>query len=76
MTINSLTQTMERISEAVGVHVACHALRRSFALRRLRARMNIHVIARLMSHGDIAMLRHYLPMLPEDTAREYQQLLD
>lgn len=76
MTINSLTQTMERISDAAAVHIACHALRRSFALRCLRARMNIHVLARLMGHSDIAMLRLYLPMLPEDIAREYQQLLD
>lgn len=76
MTINSLTQTMERISNDAQVHVACHALRRSFAMRCLRARMNIHVIARLMGHSDIDVLKLYLPMLPEDIAREYQQLLD
>ena len=76
MTINSLTQTMERISAAAGCHIACHALRRSFAMRCLRARMNIHVIARLMGHSDIDVLKLYLPMLPDDVAREYQQLLD
>lgn len=76
MTNNSLTQTMRRISAAAGVHIACHALRRSFAMRCLRARMNVHVIARLMGHSGIDVLKHYLPMLPEDVRREYHELLD
>jgi integrase/recombinase XerD len=65
--VDSIVQLMERLQERSGVaHCTCHTFRRTFALSCLRNGMNIYVLARLMGHADINILRQYLPLLEGD----------
>lgn len=67
LSLSGLVQTMGRLQERSGVvHCTCHTFRRTFALNCLRNGMNIYVLARLMGHTDITVLRHYLPLVEED----------
>lgn len=67
LTLSGLVQLMERLRQRSGVDTCtCHAFRRSFALNCLRNGMNIYVLARLMGHADITILRQYLPLIEND----------
>lgn len=62
-----LAQLIERLRTTAGVeHCTCHTFRRTFAITCLRNGMNIYVLARLMGHTDIIVLRQYLDILTED----------
>ena len=64
---DGLVQLMERLRNRSGV-VTCtaHTFRRTFAISCLRNCMNIYVLARLMGHADITILRQYLPLVEND----------
>jgi integrase/recombinase XerD len=67
LTLSGLIQIMRRLQERSGVTTCtCHTFRRTFALNCLRNGMNIYVLARLMGHTDITVLRQYLPLVAED----------
>ena len=67
MTLSGLIQLMGRLQERSGVTTCtCHTFRRTFALSCLRNGMNIYVLARLMGHADITVLRQYLPLVEDD----------
>ncbi len=58
---------MERLRKRSGVATCtAHTFRRTFALNCLRNGMNIYVLARLMGHADITILRQYLPLIEDD----------
>lgn len=62
-----LVQLMERLRVRSGVKTCrAHSFRRTFALTCLRNGMNIYVLAKLMGHADISVLRHYLAIVEED----------
>lgn len=72
LTPTGLRQAIRRIAKAAGVeHCTAHTFRRTFALRSLRAGMNIYLLAKLMGHSDITVLRQYLALV-EDDLREAQ----
>lgn len=65
--VDGMVQLMQRLQERSGVrHCTCHTFRRTFALNCLRNGMNIYVLARLMGHADISILRQYLPLVEDD----------
>ncbi|MCC6167436.1 MAG: tyrosine-type recombinase/integrase [Caldilineaceae bacterium] len=67
LTVDGLVQVMGRLQERSGVSTCtCHTFRRTFALNCLRNGMNIYVLARLMGHADITILRQYLPLVEDD----------
>jgi site-specific recombinase XerD len=67
LTVSGLVQLMERLRRRSGISACtCHAFRRTFALNCLRNGMNIYVLARLMGHADIIILRQYLPLIEND----------
>ena len=67
LTLSGLIQIMSRLQERSGVAICtCHTFRRTFALNCLRNGMNIYVLARLMGHTDITVLRQYLPLVADD----------
>jgi len=43
-----------------------HRFRRTFAITMARGGVNIHIIARLMGHRDITVLKRYLDITPDD----------
>ena len=66
---SGLRQLVERIGRRALIgQVGPHMLRRTFALWSLRAGMNIYVLARLMGHADIQVLRQYLALVDSDLA--------
>lgn len=67
LTESGLRQVLRRLGAAANVqHCHPHTFRRTFALWSLRAGMNIHVLARLMGHEDITVLKQYLALVEAD----------
>jgi site-specific recombinase XerD len=67
LTYFGLAQMLKRLKRDAKVEsFSAHALRRSFAIRMLRGGCDIFVLARLMGHTDITVLRSYLDILTED----------
>lgn len=67
LTYYGLAQLLRRIRKAAGVpKLTAHAMRRTFALNALRAGMNIFVLAKLMGHADLTVLRQYLQLVEDD----------
>lgn len=74
LTLFGLAQMMERLRETSGVDICtCHAFRRTFALNCLRNGMNIYVLARIMGHVDITILKQYLDLLTDDLKAAHKQ---
>jgi len=68
LTLFGLAQLMERMREKTGVQsCSAHTFRRTFAITCLRNGMNIYVLARLMGHVDIVILKQYLYLVDDDT---------
>lgn len=71
---SGLVQVFDRIRERTGIaHCSAHTFRRTFAITCLRNGMNIHVLAKIMGHADIQMLRKYLDLTEEDTKRSHDE---
>jgi integrase/recombinase XerD len=67
LTLSGIVQLFERLRKASGVDgCQAHNLRRTFAIECLRGGMNIFVLARLMGHSDISVLRPYLALVEHD----------
>jgi integrase/recombinase XerC len=67
LTTSGLRQLLTRLGERAGVeHANPHTFRRTFAISCLRNGMNIYVLARLMGHADISVLRQYLDVSVSD----------
>ena len=64
---DGLGQFMDRLKELTGIeHCTAHTFRRTFAITCLRNGMNVHILAKLMGHADIQILRQYLDMVESD----------
>jgi integrase/recombinase XerD len=69
LTLDGLVQLMRRLQERSGVpKCRAHTFRRTFAVNCLRNGMNVYVVAKLMGHADITMLKRYLAFLEQDLA--------
>ncbi len=67
LTYYGLAQLLRRLRKAATVpKLTAHAMRRTFALNALRAGMNIFVLAKLMGHADLTVLRQYLQLVEDD----------
>ena len=74
LTVWGLVQVMDRLRKRAGVQeCTCHTFRRTFALNCLRNGMNIYVLARLMGHVDITVLRQYLPLVESDLQEAHRR---
>lgn len=69
LTYSGVAQVLQRLRTKTGItSLSPHALRRTFAITCLRNGMNIYVLARLMGHADIIVLRQYLQLVDDDSA--------
>jgi integrase/recombinase XerD len=69
LTYSGLAQLIKRLRKASGVEeLGAHALRRTFAINCLRGGMSVYILARLMGHEDIDVLKQYLDLLRDDVA--------
>jgi site-specific recombinase XerD len=74
LTYSGLAQILRRTRQTANVPDAtAHAFRRTFAITCLRNGMNIYVLARLMGHADIQVLRKYLPLVEQDLQDAHQK---
>lgn len=74
LTLSGLVQLFDRLRSATGIaHLSAHTFRRTFAISCLRNGMNIHVLAKIMGHADIQMLRRYLDITEDDTKKAHDE---
>lgn len=73
LSYQGLNHLIRRLRKDAGIEdCSAHTFRRTFAITCLRNGMDIFVLARLMGHSDIAMLRKYLAHVAEDLAAEHK----
>lgn len=65
-TYTGLAQLLRRIGKRANIHCAAHKFRRTFAVNSLRNGMNVYLLAKLMGHEDISILKPYLDLLESD----------
>lgn len=67
LTLSGVVQLFDRLRDKSSV-AGCqaHNLRRTFAVECLRNGMNIFILAKLMGHSDISVLRPYLALVEHD----------
>jgi site-specific recombinase XerD len=70
--VNGLRSLLLRISERSGVHIAPHALRRTFATLALKAGMNPLHLQGLLGHSSLEMTRRYVQMMDEDLVEAHR----
>lgn len=74
LTAFGLTQVMKRLETRSGIDgVTCHGFRRTFALEFLRGGGNIYVLAKLMGHASIDVLKHYLAITQDDLKAAHEK---
>jgi site-specific recombinase XerD len=74
LTYWGLAQLLKRLRKASGVEgCAPHAFRRTMAIHSLRNGMNIYLLARMLGHADITVLRHYLDIVQADVQTAARQ---
>lgn len=66
LTYTGLAQLLRRIGKRVNIHCTAHKFRRTFAINSLRNGMNVYLLAKLMGHEDISILKPYLDLLETD----------
>lgn len=65
---------MQRLKQRSGVEKCkTHTFRRTFAVNCLRNGMNIYVLAKLMGHEDITILKAYLAFVEDDLEAAHEQ---
>lgn len=55
-------------------YLTAHGLRRRFATKAIKSGMNIHIVAKLLGHVNIDMLKQYLDLQELDTQDAYQRI--
>ena len=74
LTLSGLVQLFERLRDTSGVDgCQAHNLRRTFAIECLRGGMNIFILAKLMGHSDISVLRPYLALVEDDLQKAHEK---
>lgn len=72
--LDGLVQIMDRLSERSGIaHCTAHTFRRTFAISCLRNGMDTHVLARIMGHSDLSVLRQYLDFVNSDLVEAHSK---
>jgi integrase/recombinase XerD len=72
-TESGLRSWMNRLSKKAGVHIAPHALRRSFATLSVKAGMDLFRLQALMGHSSLEMTKSYVRTLDEDLLEAHQK---
>jgi len=67
LTYFGVAQLMKRLRAASGIKLCnAHTFRRTFAINCLRNGMDIFILAKLMGHADLTVLRQYLAIVKDD----------
>lgn len=74
LTYFGLAQMLKRLRKATGIAIcSAHTFRRTFAINCLRNGMDIFVLAKLMGHADLTVLRQYLALVQDDLQKAQQR---
>jgi integrase/recombinase XerD len=63
---SGLLRIFQRLTKATGIRVTPHALRRTFAILSLRAKMDVLHLQALGGWSNLDMVRHYAQMVDDD----------
>lgn len=67
LTYSALSQVLQRLQARTGIeHCNAHTFRRTMAITSLRNGMNVYVLAKMLGHADIHVLKQYLDMVQDD----------
>jgi site-specific recombinase XerD len=72
MQLSGLRSMLERLSKRCGIHIAPHALRRTFATLALRAGMSPLHLPGLLGHSTLDMTRRYVQMVDDDLVEAHR----
>lgn len=73
-TSNGFQHLIQRLQKRSKIkHCSAHTFRRTFAITCLRNSMNIFVLAKLMGHAQINVLKHYLSIIEDDLEASYKE---
>lgn len=71
---DGLRMVLDGIRRSTGIKKCkAHTFRRTFAVNCLRNGMDIYILANLMGHTDITVLRHYLAFVQKDLQDAYDK---
>lgn len=73
LTYHGLKQLLRRLKDTTGINCHAHSFRRTFAINCLRNGMDIYMLAKLMGHTDIIVLRAYLQITEDDLRAAHRQ---
>lgn len=71
--VRSLRLMMERVGDRVGISLNPHKIRRTTTITMLRNGCDLHSLASVLGHQDIAILRQYLPLVEADSKSAYDR---
>lgn len=73
-TVDGIMAVMKLLRNRTGIrHCTAHCFRRTFALNCLRQGMNLHVLAKLMGHKNVNMLKQYLDIQLDDLKDQHSK---
>ena len=61
-----------RLTKRTGIHIAPHALRRTFVILSLRAGMDVLHLQAMLGHASLDMVQHYAQMVDEDLLQAHK----
>lgn len=73
LTYFGLAQVIKDLRTNAGVSFSAHTCRRTFAINMLRGGCNIFVLAKLMGHADITVLKGYLDIVRDDLQSAHEK---
>lgn len=73
-TLDGFQMLMKRLKAKTKInYFSAHTFRRTFAINCLRSGMNIYILAKLMGHTDITVLRQYLYLVEDDLQKAHSE---
>jgi len=61
-----------RLTKRTGIHVTPHALRRTFVILSLRAKMDVLHLQAMLGHSSLEMVQHYAQMVDDDLLQAHK----
>ncbi|MFH2039066.1 MAG: tyrosine-type recombinase/integrase [Chloroflexota bacterium] len=73
LSTGAIKTIMDKLWKKTGIHVTCHALRRTFATQSLRSGMNLVYLQTMMGHTSVELTRRYIQTIDDDLLEEHRR---
>jgi len=74
LTYHGLKQVFRLLSQATGVKMTLHTMRKTFCTWLLRGGANLFEVQKLAGHSDLQVLRHYAAVTQEDLQEAHRRV--